>query len=201
MLISKRVGKHTRVVILQPLCLNLCLNPTSNLILGRKMIDTVDNNTHSISSMIIIGRKSWVTYIGASTKTILYLIIFYLIFYIIDNNTSIDIHRNIEIGVFSFVVICLVYRFLILRSYKVRVNEEGIWVHYGIFPWAKGGDGIRFQDVDMAKYFPNFFSWCTNSYKIVVQHKFTNSTDFSVTDIWRGRHVCNLISNEIRRHL
>lgn len=167
------------------------------------MVD-FDNTAHGSSSHIgykIIGRKSWVSYIGFLFR---YALIFGVLIYI---DTSIAttpeflwINEYI-FYVYAFFSVLFIYKLAVLRSYKVSVTDEGVWLHYGILPWAKGGNGLRWNDADMAFYYPGFVSWITNSYTITVKHKYTNSSDFLVSHIWRGRKVCSDIASIQRNRL
>lgn len=161
-----------------------------------EMVDT-DINVHGSIGLVgyrVIGRKSWLAYGGLLLR---YLLIFSSI-YFLDVKLSLEPNFNwvkdYSLYVYVYFIMMLFYRIAVLRSYKIAVTNEGIWLSFGIFPWAKGGNGLRWIDADMAFYYPNFLSWITNSYKITVNHKYTNKSDFMASNIWRGRKVCSEIS-------
>ncbi len=156
-----------------------------------------DIDTHNVNDMVgyrIIGRKSWVSYLST---LIIYGSIFAVIFVIQIYLPVPALYFNIAYGFFGLLFL---YRLAVIRSHKIYVTDEGVWYGYGILPWAKGGNGLRWNDADMAMYYPNFISWITNSYSITVQHKYTNTSDFRAQNIWRGRKVCGEIS-DIQRQL
>ena len=164
-------------------------------------VDTGEHGSIEIAGYKIIGRKSWVAYVNLIIR---YAIFFGLI-YFIDVTLLLEAElmylKEYSFYAYPFFGVIFTYRLTVLRSYKISVTNEGIWLNYGIFPWAKGGNGLRWNDADMAFYYPNFLSWITNSYTIKVNHKYTNSTDFIASHIWRGRKVCGEISSIQRRKL
>lgn len=163
--------------------------------------DTGEHSSMGSVGYKIIGRKSWVAYVNL---TIRYAIIFGLI-YIVDTMLFIEKDFNhlkeYSVYAYAFFAAVFIYRLAVLRSYKISVTNEGVWMNFGIFPWAKGGNGLRWTDADMAFYYPTFLSWITNSYTIKVNHKYTNSADFMASNIWRGRKVCREISSIQRSKL
>ena len=162
------------------------------------MVD-FDTNEHVSMGFVglkVIGRKSWVAYVGLLIK---YTIIFGAIYFLDIFNLSLEPNfswiEEYSLYAYAFFGVIFVYRIAVLRSYKIFVTNEGIWLTYGILPWAKGGNGLRWNDADMAFYYPNFLSWITNSYTITINHKYTNASDFMASNIWRGRKVCGEISS------
>jgi len=161
-------------------------------------IDTNVSGSMGFDGYKVIGRKSWVAYVGLLIR---YAIIFGVIYFLVINlSTEPDFNwvKEYSLYVYAFFGIIFIYRFAVLLSYKVSVTDEGVWLHFGILPWAIGGNGLRWNDADMAFYYPNFLSWITNSYTIMVNHKYTNASDFMASSIWRGRKVCGEIA-EIQR--
>lgn len=149
----------------------------------------------------VIGRKSWVSYVKLIIK---YAIIFGVV-YFIDITLSVEPDfsylKEYSLYAYCFLGVIFVYRIAVLRSYKVYVTNEGIWLNWGILPWARGSNGLRWNDADMAFCYTNFLSWITNSYTIMVNHKYTNASDFMVSNIWRGRKACGEISSIQRNRL
>jgi len=145
---------------------------------------------------IIIGRKGWLEY--------LYAVIFYCAFGFVIYKVSTQFRGINSKYIFYAYAACFslfVYRLAVLRSYRISINDEGIWLNYGILPWSLFGNGIRWRDADMAYYYPNFISWISNCYAISVNHKYTNQIDFKITSVWRGRKVAAIIQDEIRSRI
>ena len=140
----------------------------------------------------VVGRKAWDAYI--------YCFIFYFFWILVTIFISTKF-KKIDSKYFNYVYLVLVtmfvYKLIVLKSYKIFYNSTGVFFSYGVLPWAKFGDGIRWNDADFASYYPNFLAWICNSYKISVKHKFTNQVDFVVEDVWRGRYVASIINSEI----
>jgi len=160
------------------------------------LVDT-DINVHDRvgdAAYKVIGRKSWVAYLGVLIKYGIYIGIFFYVNIHLATRTDFIWINDYIFYVYAYLGAFFIYRIAVLRSYKVSVTNEGVWLHYGIFPWAKSGDGLRWNDADMAFHYPNFISWITNSYTIKVNHKYTNTSDFMASKIWRGRKVCGEIS-------
>lgn len=184
------------------------------------MSDAAEESIDVVRTNQVVGRKSWTAYLRLISLTAAKMLAVSFAFYGISDWLMPSVRlaveqagheaslpmlafaelsdsgiRNVEYSIYAFVILIFLYRWVVLRSYKVSINGEGVWLNYGVFPWAKGGDAIRWKDMDMAKYYPNFFSWITNTYLIEVNHKYTNSADFRANDIWAGRRVCRVISN------
>ena len=153
----------------------------------------------------VIGRKSWVSYLGVIVR---FAILWACMAFIHSSYASwanVLPNPSATKGVFYLVwlvsVMLFSYRIAVTRSYRVSLRNDGIWLHYGVLPWAKGANGIRWRDADMSFHVPTFLSWITNSYTIGVNHKYTNAADFYVTNIWRGKRVSGLVGAAINDRL
>lgn len=76
--------------------------------------------------------------------------------------------------------------FLGTRSIKLYLDEDGVWMYSGIFPWNKGINGIKWRDLDTALYTTGLLSWVYRSYKIYLTHRFTKSSEIILKDVARG---------------
>ena len=96
-----------------------------------------DNNTSvGENGYKIIGRKSWVAYLSA--------IIAYLIFF--TATYILNLYANIHTIAYIILFLLFIYKIAVIRSYKVSVTNEGVWMKFGVFPWTKSGNGIRWND-------------------------------------------------------
>ena len=148
----------------------------------------------------VVGRKSWVPYFFLILK---YTVVFAVVFGI----QATQIYKEFamvtpslnEYSNYLYIAIsCLfIYRFSVLRSFKIYVVQQGVFYEEGIrlFPWWKHGDGIRWKDMDMSFFRNNFLSWVTNSYTVMVNHKYTNNNDFEATHIWGGKRTSGEIES------
>ena len=154
----------------------------------------------------VVGRKSWVPYFFLILK---YSLIFALVVGIQSSTVYQDITITSPEVIFytNYVYIAIgvpfLYRFAVLRSFKIYVVQRGVYYEEGIrlFPWWRHGDGIRWKDMDMSFFRNNFISWITNSYAVMVNHKYTNNSDFEVTHIWSGKSVSGKIEGFRERFL
>jgi len=76
---------------------------------------------------------------------------------------------------------------LTLRSYQLFVNDVGVWVFKGIFPWNKGLIGIRWEDIDSAFFTQGFINWVFKSYPVTVSHKYTKASEIHLSHIRNGQ--------------
>lgn len=164
------------------------------------MSDTDSASGSDISTTVgehfceVVGRKSWLPYFYLIFK---YSLIFGVILGIQATATyhdmTIEIPELTEYSIYVYIALgCLfIYRLAVLRSFKIYVVQRGVYYEEGIrlFPWWRHGDGIRWRDMDMAFYRNNFLSWITNSYTVMINHKYTNRSDFEVTHIWGGKRA------------
>lgn len=88
----------------------------------------------------------------------------------------------------------MVYKILALRSVRLFVNDEGVWVYSGILPWTKGISGIRWRDIDDARYFPGFLGWALKSYTVSIGHRFTKSSQIRLPYVKRGDRAVEQIN-------
>lgn len=79
-----------------------------------------------------------------------------------------------------------VVQILTIRSVVLYMDEQGVWVYSGIFPWSKGTRGVKWRDVEDAVYYPNFLSWLLKSYTVRVGHRFTKSSEIVLSHVARG---------------
>jgi hypothetical protein len=121
--------------------------------------------------------KSWTAYFTATLIFLLMALVSGTLFYM-----------NQWLGM-SFLLLSLgifIYQVLMIHSYLLYTNEHGVWVYSGIFPWSKGVTGVKWRDMEDAVYFSNFFSWILNSYTVRISHRFTKTSEITLTHIKNG---------------
>lgn len=89
----------------------------------------------------------------------------------------------------------LAHRILFLRSYRLHMDDIGIWVCSGYLPWSKGVRGIKWRDLDVAVYYPSFPSWLCCSYSLRIRHRYRRASEIHLT----GMHKGNASTREINR--
>nr|WP_067297101.1 hypothetical protein [Marinobacterium profundum] len=104
------------------------------------------------------------------------------------------IHWVFLAGGSALVFIHLVYQLLFLRSVLLFMNEEGVWVYSGVFPWDKGAGGVRWRDVDDASYVPGFLGWVLKAYTIRIGHRFTRGSEIILRAVKNGNQAVEQIN-------
>ena len=152
------------------------------------MSDTDSDTNNTTGAATIIGRLSWTRYLRIAA---IYIFIAY-VFTLMLPTTMIDI---------IYILISLVFigHCFSIRSFLVLASDDGVWIQYGIVPWRKGSYFIRWDNLESAYYYTGFINWVTNSYKIILKHKYTNSSNIVAGSIWRGRRICEIINSEISK--
>ncbi|MCK3656923.1 hypothetical protein A4G19_14750 [Pasteurellaceae bacterium Macca] len=92
-----------------------------------------------------------------------------------------------------------IVRLLERLVFKVYLDDQGVWVYSGIFPWNKGSYGINWRDISGASYRTGFLSWVLKSYTIRVEHRYTKSSELLLSNIRYGDQLVqniNQIVNE-----
>ena len=147
-----------------------------------------------------IGKISWFGYIKAVIWSILIgiLIMFVvsIILSLVAQLVKFDLNSALEIFLIVLIPILIVYKILNLRSYTLYCDDEGVWLYSGILPWTKGVYGVSWRDLDSANYKIGFLSWLTNSYDVIISHRFTKENEVYVKDIWNGNKLVPLINQQ-----
>lgn len=105
-----------------------------------------------------------------------------------------DFHVAFLYGGVALALLVLVYKILVIRSVVLFVNDEGVWVYSGILPWAKGVGGVRWRDVEDARYNPGFLGWALKSYTVRVGHRFTRSSNIVLSSVKNGNQAVEQIN-------
>jgi hypothetical protein len=50
-----------------------------------------------------------------------------------------------------------------IHSVRLYTEADGVWVHSGILPWAKGMYGVKWRDFEDTSYFQGLVSWVRRS--------------------------------------
>ena len=81
-----------------------------------------------------------------------------------------------------------------IKSYTLFVDEDGVWVFSGIFPWNKGIYGVKWRDFGEATYFLNSISWMLNSYTIKISNKYKQEDEIVLKDMHNGNIAVSQIN-------
>ena len=94
----------------------------------------------------------------------------------------------------ALAVAVLVYNIMVLRSVVLFINDEGVWVYSGVLPWSKGIGGVRWRDVEDARYNPGFLGWALKSYTVRVGHRFTRGNEIVLPSVKHGNKAVEQIN-------
>lgn len=147
------------------------------------------SNAAAISSTVKhLGGKSWTAYVGVGLVSLLLLLIAVPLAW----TASWVAGLILLIAVLSF----LIYRVLLLRSYKLYHDDIGVWVYSGVLPWNKGVAGVKWRDLDEAIYAQTLWSWLFKSYSMRIGHRFTKSSEIFLTHMAQGHESVMAINTQ-----
>lgn len=95
-------------------------------------------------------------------------------------------------------LISFVLKIYYLRTLRLIINGDGVYLFKGIFPWTKGTTGTLWQDIADAQYFPGFIAWLTKTYSIQVRFRFNKSNETFVPYIWNGNRAVITINQTLQ---
>lgn len=104
------------------------------------------------------------------------------------------IHVAVIYAGIAAAIAVLVYKVLFIRSVVLFMNDEGIWVYSGVLPWSKGVGGVRWRDVEDARYVPGFLGWALRSYTVRVGHRFTRGHEIVLPNVQNGNRAVEQIN-------
>ena len=133
-----------------------------------------------------LAKKSWTAYIKVAVITLVGMSIASAIF-----------HHSAGVGVLLFLLMVFfgVYRAMEIKSVTLYYDDSGVWFHYGILPWNKGTQGVKWRDIENAVFYPSMGSWLFKSYKLRIAHRFTRSSEILLTNMRRGNEAVQSINN------
>ena len=147
--------------------------------------------------IIELGKKSWLAYVKSLIFSIFPVVMIGLILEILDGfgwlPFSSDIIDNVVL--IGFIGLFL-YSLWDISSYRLYYDEEGIWMSSGVLPWTKGVRGVKWRDLDSASYKINAIAWFTNSYDVILNHRYTKENEIYLSDMWKGNKMVAIINEE-----
>lgn len=96
-------------------------------------------------------------------------------------------------------LLLFILRVIYLKKVRLYLNDNGVYVKRGIFPWTKGVYGTAWRDIADANYFTGFIPWLTKSYRVRVGHRFTKTSEIVVANVRRGNEAVMKINSTINR--
>jgi hypothetical protein len=129
---------------------------------------------------VVLARKSWTAYLLLAIKTIFIISCISILSWAFNGRL---------IATLPFLAIVLawsIYRFLMLRSYNLYYDKDGVWIYSGVLPWNKGVNGVKWRDIDEALMMQSLWSWMFKSYAMVLKQRFTKETEIWLTHMRQG---------------
>jgi len=145
-----------------------------------------------------LGRKSWLAYVKLFVWYIVTVFLIELVLAILNGFELIPFSSDIiysKVILIGFLVL-LLYSLWDTASYQLYYDEEGIWVFSGVLPWSKGVNGVRWRDLDGASYKIGAVAWFTNSYDVIINHRYTKENEIYLSDMWKGNKIVAIINEE-----
>jgi len=152
-----------------------------------------ESNIVDINSENIISTKSWTAYISPIFSFLLLGTLF------IGLDNEFNKHQEFDLylyGILFILFVASVYKILIVRSYKLIMNEDGVWVFSGVLPWSKGYSGVKWRDLDEGVFYPNIIAYFFQSYKLQIKNRMKDTIEISLTQMNKGNKAIEKINNE-----
>jgi hypothetical protein len=137
---------------------------------------------------------SWVAYIRPVLTFIVVSLVFVAFLSRRDNELDTVMYLLVAFSA-SLMVIRLIY----LKTMRLVINDQGVYLFRGIFPWTKGMTGTLWRDVADAVYYTGFFSWAFNSYRVVINHRFTKTSELVILSVRDGNKAVMEINDILSR--
>ncbi|HEQ1857044.1 TPA: hypothetical protein VEO38_000546 [Providencia alcalifaciens] len=146
-----------------------------------------ENNAENHS----IYKFSWVAYIRPIVTVLIVLLIGIGL-----SQSKTSVLSTIGNIVLILGLINFICNILYIKTFYMWIDDKGVWVFRGIFPWTKGRFGTMWRDISDAVYFTGLVSWSTKSYRIRVGHRFTKTSELFIPHLKYGNLAATKI-NEI----
>lgn len=125
-----------------------------------------------------------------------FIFIVSLFFLVFDNVMSPDTSVISNI-IFAIFFLFSLNALLSIKTFKLIIDDDGVYVYSGYLPWAKGAYGFSWHEVGKASYRVGFIAWATGSYNIEIDHKFKDKK-INLTSIKNGNKAVEMINEIIR---
>lgn len=122
-------------------------------------------------------RVSWLAYLPHAALFIAAIVL-----------TSRDIDSIMRVAALV-VAMYTVYRMLYLFRMRLYIDDSGVWLFRGVFPWNRGVYGIRWRDFEDAVFTMGFFYWMTNSYPLALRTRFSQNPTVYIPVIYHGKRA------------
>lgn len=101
---------------------------------------------------------------------------------------------HLTMALSGLLLVCLALQVMSVRSVRLLVDNDGVWVHSGIFPWSRGVNGVKWRDLQTATFNNTFFSWALGAYTIRIGHRYTKDSAITLKHVRHGDKAAALIN-------
>lgn len=141
----------------------------------------------------IIGRKAWTAY--AIPTVFSAIAIGSIIFFFWKKDPM--------LSAAAIWVVSMGYGYIFgkTRSYKLYMDDSGVWIFHGLLPWRRGSYGVKWRDLDEAIYYTGFMAWFFSSYTVTVSHRFTRENEITLSHVYKGNKAVEQINLRVQELL
>ncbi|NWA64086.1 hypothetical protein HX773_24620 [Pantoea sp. B9002] len=125
----------------------------------------------------------------------------FLIFFLIGFSLSQSVNQLASLAgylIFFMALIKLSCDFIYTKTLRLYLNQDGVFMYRGIFPWTKGVVGTIWRDISDANYYTGFINWATKSYRVRVGHRFTKTSEIIIPHVKNGHEAVMEINETIK---
>ncbi len=131
-------------------------------------------------------RVSWLAYIPHMLFTIVLL-------YGLLNATSFR-DQLFAVSVIVLMLCFIGYKAYYLSSIRLYVDDSGVWVYRGLFPWSRGVYGTHWRDFEDATYKTGFAYWVAKGFPITLRPRFSNNPHILLPPMHLGHKAVERIN-------
>lgn len=131
-------------------------------------------------------RVSWVAYVPYA------LIIVGLISTVVAFKGLVSL--MIALPVCTVVLLFVAYKLYYLSCILLYINEKGVWVYRGVFPWDRGVYGVKWLDFEDCVFHNGLIQWMTNGYPVTLRPRFSSNPQVVLPPIHQGRKAVETIN-------
>jgi energy-coupling factor transporter transmembrane protein EcfT len=154
-----------------------------------------DVSTTVNSNAVTLCRKSIAAYLGIIVRVVIITALFIAALY-----WKSALWKPVTL-IWVVAASLIIYRWMLIRSFHLYYDDIGVWLYSGILPWKRGVVGVKWRDLDEAVFTNNFASWLTQSYAIVIRHRFTKESEIVVTQMADGKQAVITINQQLQERI
>lgn len=141
-------------------------------------------------SRVQIFRLSWVAFLPKVWRFTAFSLVSFLLLVAIGS-------RTIFLFLLAANVVWLGKEFAVVRSTAISIDDHGVWLSRGLFPWSRSYAGLVWRDVGLAMFKQDLASWLTSSYTLYIRHRFQGGPDLVLSHVVNGHIVADQINQQI----